>query len=198
MRFLLPLAVLAVIASGCLGEGGGPPATIEERGDELEDVPLRADEAPPGLQEDQRGSGPVEGLRDVLPPRRTAPGLPEVPRSLIHDFEAGYQRLFVAEGGGPQSGASSALQFADSAAAAAFLELLKTTHDATTEEPLLESVALGEEAYGWTRQIPGAQTTGFVWRRGDLVLTVTVSARVGDGGPDRVLPVARRVDQRLG
>jgi hypothetical protein len=115
----------------------------------------------------------------------------------MRDFEAGYQRVFVAEDAGPQSAASSALRFSGTTPAESFLDFFRTIHEATSVDPLLGADGLGEEAYGWTRQVPGSETTGFVWRRGDLVLTLTVSARVGDAAPERVLSVARSVDQRL-
>jgi hypothetical protein len=129
----------------------------------------------------------------VIPPRRTDPGLPPVPQELIRSFESGYERLYSAS---RRSAASSALRFDGAAAAEGFLELLRELHTARYGEPL--QAAVGEQGYGWTHVVPGAESSGAVWRRGDLVLTVSLSGPAGDAEPGAALELARRVDERLG
>ena len=197
MRPLAALVGCLLLVGGCTGGAGdGNETTVEERGHELEDVPLRPNEAPEGLRERERGTGPVNGLREVLPPRRTAPGLPPVPPDLRRTFRAGYQRLFAGGGG---SATSSALQFVDAASAARFFQLLSDVHDVTVaDEGLLPAAGLGEESYAWEHVVPGAQSAGAAWRRGDMVITVSLSGRVGEITVEVVLALARRVDGRLG
>ena len=185
---------VALVLAGC-GSGQAPDETsVERRGHALEDVPLRANEAPDGLEEDARGTGPVAGLRDVLPRRRDAPGLPLVPPELFRSFVAGYERLFT---GARRTAASSALRFDDPAGATLFLALLHDIHTDRLEEEGDLGLELGDEGYAWTHQEPGAQSSGAVWRRGDLVLSVSLSAPVGDAAPEAALALARVIDGRL-
>jgi hypothetical protein len=189
------LTLILMVALGACGDGDGTGerTEVQRRGEELQEVPLRPNEAPDGLEEDARGTGPIAGLRDVIPPRRTAPGLPPVPRDLLRSFEAGYERLYRAA---RRSAASSALRFEDSAAATRFLRLLQEVHTASYGPSL--SAAVGEEGYGWTHVVPGAESSGAVWRRGELVLTVSISGPMGQADAGAALELARRVDGRLG
>ena len=194
MRAIAVGIAVAVALAGCGADAPRNETVVERRGDALEDVPLRANEAPDGLEEDARGTGPVAGLRDILPRRRDAPGLPPVPPELFESFVAGYERLFT---GARRTAASSALRFADASSAAQFLSLLHDIHTDRLEEEGDLALELGDEGYAWTHDEPGAQSSGAVWRRGDLVLSVSLSGPLGEASPGGALGLARVIDTRL-
>lgn len=188
------LALAALICAACTG-GDGTGSSGDPAEHPLAEVPLRPAEAPQGLVSRDRGTGPIVRLREVLPPRRTAPGLPPVPGELQQAFDSGYQRLYSR---GSRSAASSALRFADATAAMRFVELLGEIHDAAfADEGLLPAPGVGEEGYAWEHAVPGARSAGAVWRRGDLVVTLILSGPSDGPTSDDVRALARRVDGRL-
>jgi hypothetical protein len=78
----------------------------------------------------------------------------------------------------------------------AYLRLLPVGgHAATPQE--VPATGLGEEGYGWHLLVPENESSGYVWRSGDLVASVTLSGPVGRAGPEAALPLAERVDGRL-
>ena len=108
-RIVTGITVLIALFSAC---GGDEPAAPTERREEaasaLEDVPLREDEAPDALEPSDRGTGPIESLREVLPPRSLFPNLPPIPVAFARAFEGGFEVVYVRADGeeGPASAAS--------------------------------------------------------------------------------------------
>ena len=197
---------LALLGAAC--DGGDPPTTVE-RAETLEDVPLREEEAPEDLELDDV-SGPAESFRDILPPARAVPFLPPAPKEVVRGFEAGYQNVYLAEeagGEGLSSATSSAVRFSGADIASRFVAFLREVQEATVRTEgrehlpeagaIVEAPALGEEGYGWHRAMPGGETAGYVWRRGDLVVTVTLSGTIGSASTGNALRLARTIDGRL-
>ena len=197
-----PVAI-ALLILGAVACGGSEERPDEGAGSELAGLPLRAEEAPEGLELD--GDGPIDSLRDVLPPRSAVPQLPPLTRKMHADFQGGYEVIYRGSPDqGPTSAASSALRFSDPATAAGFLEYLRevqagevTFGSSRQDIQLLEAPALGDEGYGWHRLAPGGETSGCSWRRGDLVLTVTLGGPVGRAPAEEALELSRAVDSRL-
>jgi hypothetical protein len=185
---------LAVLAVACDGPDGGPSPPEEGTGSSLAPIVLRAEEVPEGLE--PAVEGPIATIRDVLPPRRRDPNLPALPEGLRATLQDGYRRSFAGEG---VAASSTVVRMADPTAAAelvAYLRLLPVGgHAATPEE--VPATGLGEEGYGWHLLVPENESTGYVWRSGDLVASVTLSGSVGDAAPDTSLQLAERVDGRL-
>ena len=185
--------VLVALTVACDGPDGGPGPS--ENGDStLAPVVLRAGEVPEGLEPEQ--AGPIGSIRGVLPPRRRFPNLPPLPDGLREGFVEGYRRAFA----GPDGSASSTVvRLADSTVASALVGYLRLLpvggHAATPEE--VAAAGLGEEGYGWRLLVPRGESSGYVWRSGDLVAAVTLSGPVGRAGPETSLPLAERVDERL-
>jgi len=194
---------LTVALAACGGpdepSGGGPGA-------DLADVPLRPAEAPGDLEPDEEAGGPIDSLREVLPPRSAAPQLPPLPMDVRQGFLGGFETLYRGSPEqGPTRAASSALRFADPETAARFLEYLREVQTGETtvgssrqDIELLEAPNLGDEGYGWHRATPGGETSGCSWHRGDLVLTLTMAGPVGRAAAATALELARTVDSRLG
>jgi len=186
------------LASACDdGDGGPAPARDEQAGSGLASAPLRAPEIPDGLEPAPEGTGPIGSIREVLPPRRRFPNLPPLPEELREAFRDGYRRAFAS----PEVNLSSTVvRLADSIAASAFLAYLRELpvggNAATAVE--VPATGLGEEGYGWHLEVPGSESSGFTWRTGDLVATITMSGPIGEADPDAALPLAERVDGRLG
>lgn len=200
MRALaLSLTILA------LASCGGPERPGEGTGSDLADLPLRADEAPAGLELDSDASGPIDSLREVLPPQSAVPQLPPLTKEMHRDFLGGYHAVYRGSPDqGPTSASSSGLRFAAPETAASFLEYLRdvqageiTVGSSRVDVQLLETPSLGEEGYGWHRVAPGGETSGCSWRRGDLVLTLTLGGPVGRAPAASALELAREVDSRL-
>ena len=201
MRRAVALSLLAGALVACGGpDGGGSSA---DGGSELADLALRPEEAPEGLELDEDASGERALLRDVLPPESSSPHLPPLAKPVRRAFEGGYDARYVGTGqAGPTSLASSALRFADADSATAFLDYLRQVHSLrSTREvgsvELVETPGLGEEGYGWHRRVPGAETSGCSWRRGELVLTLTLGGPLGRAGPEAAIELAGTVDARL-
>ena len=200
MRRALALSLLLALLSACAGSEGGSP---DDAASELEGLALRPEEAPAGLELDEDSSGSRSFLRDVLPPQSSSPALPLLPKAVRRAFEGGYDARYRGTGqGGPTSLASSVLRFTDTTNAAAFLGYLRAVQSATSTRQvgsveLIETPGLGEEGYGWHRVVPGAETSGCSWRRGDLVLTLTLGGPLGRAGPDAAIELAGTVDARL-
>jgi hypothetical protein len=203
VRRAVVLAVAAVLLSGCGGDReAGSDDRVEEAASELEDVPLREDEAPDALEPSEEGTGPIASLRGVLPPRSAFPNLPPIPGSIRRAFEGGYQVLYVrAEGGpGPASAASSVIRFGSSDRAGAFLAYLREVQVGAGRGPERVEVSvsdLGEEAFGWHLEEPFGESSTVVWTSGDLVLTVALGGRAGSAAPERAAALARTIDRRL-
>jgi hypothetical protein len=195
LAFALPL--LAVSCGDGDGEDNG------DSGSPLADLALRQDEAPAGLDLDEDASGEMESLQDVLPPSNDVPQVQPLPKPVRRAFEAGYDARYADTGqDGPTSLSSSVLRFTDAGNADAFLDYLREVQSRTgTREvgsvELLEAPGLGEEGYAWHRAVPGAETSGCSWRRGDLVLTLTLGGPAGRAAPATALDLAGTVDSRL-
>lgn len=200
MRHALAGSIIVILAAACGGSDGSSP---EEAASELEELALRADEAPEGLELDEDASGPRLLLRDVLPPQTDSPELPTLPKTVRRAFAGGYDARYVGSGqDGPTSLASSVLRFSDAVNATAFLEYLREVQSLTSTRSvgfseLVEAPGLGEEGYGWHRVAPGAEISGCSWRRGDLVLTLTLGGPPGHAAAAAAIELAGVVDARL-
>ncbi len=187
---------LVALTVACDGPDGDPEQPVGGGGGSgLASVVLRAGEVPDGLE--PRGEGPIPSIEGILPPRRRFPNLPPVPEGLRSGFEEGYRRSFE---GGEGGASSTVVRLADPSTAAALVAYLRLLpvggHAADPEE--VAATGLGEEGYGWRLLVPENESSGYVWRSGDLVATVTLSGPVGDAGPEASLPLAERVDARMG
>ena len=201
------MRALALSLTVALAACGGPDEPLAGGpGSDLAEVPLRPAEAPGGLDADEEAGGPIGSLREVLPPRSAAPQLLPLAKEVRRGFLGGYETLYR---GSPEEGptrvASSALRFADPETAARFLDYLREVQTGETtvgssrqDIELLEAPNLGDEGYGWHRVAPGGETSGCSWRRGDLVLTLTLGGPVGRAAAATTLELARTVDSRLG
>jgi hypothetical protein len=199
VRALVLSLTVALAACGGPDEPSGRGA-----GSDLADVPLRAAEAPEGLERGDAG-GPIGSLREVLPPQSAVPQLPVLAKEIRQGFLGGYEAVYRGSPEeGPASAVSSALRFADPETAARFLEYLRelqtgetTVGSSRQDIELLEAPNLGDEGYSWHRVAPGGETSGCSWRRGDLVLTLTIAGPVGRAAAAPALELARTVDSRL-
>lgn len=192
----LVLALLA--ATSC---GGSDEAPFEQEGDGLAALALRPDEAPSGLELDEEASGPIDSVRGVLPPRPDAPQLPPLPKTVLRAFLGGYDAVYAGNTDtGPTSASSSVIRFSGSESAAAFLAYLRVIQSQAStvgSSETLDTPGLGEEGYGWHRTAPGGETAGCSWRRGDLVLTLTLGGPLGRVPAQHAIELARRLDARL-
>ena len=188
----LALVVLAVACDG--PDGGEAPGDPNDAGSALPSVVLGEDEISEGLE--PAGEGPIASIQGVLPPRQRFPNLPPLPEGLQRRFQEGYRRAFA---GGGRTASSTVVGMSNAAAASelvAYLRLLPVGgHAATPQE--VPATGLGEEGYGWHLLVPENESSGYVWRSGDLVASVTLSGPVGRAGPEAALPLAERVDGRL-
>ena len=197
------MAAVLVLCSGCGNdERATPTEQAEEAASALEDVPLREEEAPDGLEASERGTGPIETIREVLPPRSAVPNLPPVPTAVFRGFRGGYQVVYVrsGEGEGPASAASSAIRFAGADAASTFMAYFREAQVGAgrgTERVELSVAGLGDEGFGWHIEEPLSESSTIVWRAGDLVLTVTLGGPIGTATPERAQSLARRMDGRI-
>ena len=190
-----------VVVLGVSCDGGGPSrgGGSDHEGSALSSVPLRSGEAPQGLRLDPGGTGPIGVLREILPPRARFPNLRPVPDRIREAFRDGFERAF-ADPSGDRAATSSAVRFADPLSAAAFLAYLHELPvggNATAAEDV-DAAGLGEEGYGWNIEVPESESSGFGWRSGDLVLTLSLAGPIGDAGPEAALELAERIDGRLG
>jgi len=196
LRLALALLFLAA-CGGSAGEGS------DDSGSPLADLALRPDEAPAGMELDEDASGQLTFFRDVLPPQSDIPQVEPVPKSVRRSFLGGYHARYVGdEESEGRSLSSSVLQFTDPANAASFLDYLREVQSQTSTREvgtveILETPGLGEEGYGWHRAAPGAETSGCSWRRGDLVVTLTLGGSAGEASPEMANDLAGTVDARL-
>lgn len=192
------LAVALLLPVSC---GGPDPAPSQQEAESLADLTLLPDEAPAPLEPDEEATGPIGSLRQVLPPRSDAPQLPALAKAVRRAFLGGYDAVYAGtEEEGPASLTSTVLRFSESAHASAFLAYLRDVKsEAVTvgSSELLEAPGLGEEGYGWHGQAPGGETSGCVWRRGELVLTLTLGGPLGRAPAERAFELARGLDARL-
>ena len=192
MSRALALALVALTVA-CDGPEGGPGPSEDGRST-LAPVVLRAGEVPDGLEPVR--SGPIGSIGEVLPPRRRFPNLPPLPEGLREAFVEGYRRSFA---GGDGAASSTVVRMSDPTTASALVAYLRLLpvggHAATPTE--VPATGLGEEGYGWHLLVPQNESSGYVWRSGDLVTSVTLSGPVGRAGPEASLPLAERVDGRL-
>jgi hypothetical protein len=202
---LIAFLLAVLFLPGCDG-GGGPGDNPQPAGSALAGVPLRPDEVPGGLRLQEEGSGPVESLREVLPPREAVPNRQPLPGGMSQAFRDGYRTVFAGADGpgtssvqGLTSAASTAVRFADGSAAGRFLEYLRevqTGAGQTARREDLPAPGLGEVGFGWRHEVPFAESFGYVWRSGDVVLSVTVGGGVGATDSTEVLELAELVDAR--
>lgn len=191
---LLPVLVLVA----CGDEDPSPP---REAASELASLTLRPGEAPEGLALVEDAGGNIGAVRDVLPPATDAPQLPPLPKEVRTGFREGYESVYR-RGTSAElvDVTSSALRFSDGELAATFLAYLRQVQDEAitvgTSE-LLDTPGLGEEGYGWHRTVPGAETSGCSWRRGDLVFTLTVGGPLGQAPAAGTVELAKAIDARL-
>ncbi len=199
-------AVVALAAAAC---DGADPAPAVEQAEVLQELPLREDEAPEGLAPAQ-ASGPLDSFRDVLPPSRVVPFLPPPPKEVSRGFEAGYQTVYLSKDDAAEaltSATSTAVRFSGQEVASRFLAFLRQAQEATVRTEgrkrlpeagaLVEAPSLGDGGYGWHRTLPGGETSGYVWRRGDLVMTLSLSGSIGSAPAAAALELARTIDGRL-
>ena len=189
----LALVVLAVACDGPDG-GGDEPRDPENAGSALAPMVLGENEVSEGLE--PAGEGPIASIQGVLPPRQRFPNLPPLPDGLQRKFQEGYRRTFAGRG---RTASSTVVGMSNEAAASelvAYLRLLPVGgHAATLQE--IPAAGLGEEGYGWHLLVPENESSGYVWRSGDLVASVTLSGPVDSAGPEASLPLAGRVDGRM-
>jgi hypothetical protein len=192
-------ATVVVLAASC--DEGGPSGAggRDAEGSAMSSVPLRPGEAPRGLRLDPEGTGPVGSLGEILPPRTRFPNLRPVPARIKEAFRDGFERAFV-DPDGEGAATSSAVRFADPLSAAVFLTYLRElpvggNASAAEDVPV---AGLGEEGYGWHVEVPESESSGFGWRSGDLVLTLSLAGSLGEAGPETALELAERIDGRLG
>jgi hypothetical protein len=195
------LLIVCGLLAGCSDGEGTPQAQREEAASELEDVPLREDEVPESLETAEQATGPIDSLREVLPPRLLLPNRPPLPGRFSDAFRGGYETVYIrGGGGGPASAASTALRFQDGSTAGAFLAFFQDVQVSAGRDIGREDVPisdLGDRAFGWHLTEPQAESSTVVWQRGDLVLTVTMAGPIGTACVDRTLALARQVDGRL-
>jgi hypothetical protein len=188
------LAVVLLTVS-CDGPDSGPGPDEDGSGSGLASVVLRQGEVPAGVEPGP--GGPIGSIREVLPPRQRLPNLPPLPDGLREGFVEGFRRSFAGPDGGAAS--STVVRMADAATASAlvgYLRLLPVGGQAANPEEV-PATGLGEEGYGWHLLVPENESSGYVWRSGDLVASVTLSGPVGTAGAEACLPLAERVDGRL-
>ena len=190
------VVVVAVLAVACDGPDGRPePPEGEDAGSAFAAVVLTDDEVPGGLE--TAGEGPIASIGGLLPPRRRDPGLPPLPEGLRGSFVEGYRRSFAGDRG---AASSTVVRMSDPGAASGLLNYLRLLpvggHAAEPVE--VPATGLGEDGYGWHLLVPENESSGFVWRVGEVIASVTLSGPVGAAGPDVSLPLAERVDGRLG
>ena len=191
----LAVAVVALTA-GCDGSDRVAEPPEQDVGGQagLSPLVLRAGEVPDGLE--PAGQGPIASIQGVLPPRERLPNLPPLPEGIRGGFVGGYRRSFVGEEG---TASSTVVRMVDGAAASDLVVYLRSLpvggHAATPTE--VPATGLGEEGYGWHLLVPENESSGYAWRSGDLVASVTLSGPVGRAGPETALPLAERVDGRL-
>jgi hypothetical protein len=181
--------------------GGSDRTPAEQEAESLAGLTLRPDAVPDALEPDEEATGPIGSLRDVLPPRSDAPQLPPLAKSVRRAFLSGYDAVYAGtEEDGPTSLTSSVLRFSEATHASAFLTYLRDVQSEAVmvgSSELLEAPGLGEEGYGWHGQAPGGETSGSVWRRGELVFTLTLGGGLGDVPAERALELARDLDASL-
>ncbi|MGH2678388.1 MAG: hypothetical protein ACRDHB_08520 [Actinomycetota bacterium] len=201
-RIVAGMTAVIALFSAC---GGDEQATPTERREEaasaLEDAPLREDEAPDGLEPSDRGTGPIESVREILPPRQFS-NLTPIPVALARAFQGGFEVAYDRAGGeeGLASAASSAIRFADEGTASGFMSYFREVHVGAGRDPERAEFPvtwLGDEGFGWHQEEPLAESSTVVWRSGNLVRTVTLSGPIGAATPDRALALARRMEARL-
>ena len=203
---LAGLLLPALLLSGCDERTGSGDDSRAGPGSALAAIPLQPEEVPGDLGLDEDRSGPVESLREVLPPREAVPTRPPVPGGLSEAFRDGYQTVFLSKGDegatepeGLTSAGSTAVRFVHGSAAGRFLEYLRdvqTGAGQTAEREELPAEGLGEAGFGWRHEVPFAESFGYVWRSGDTVLTVTVGGATGATNAAEVLELAERIDAR--
>jgi hypothetical protein len=201
---LLPAVLALLTLPGCdRDEPASPGERREEAASALEGVPLQQDEVSEGLEPSEEGTGPIESLRDVLPPRSALPNLPPFPVPLGDAFRGGFETIYLRGqegGGGPASAASSAIRFSEDDAASSFVSYLREVQVGAGRGPERTEVpvsGLGDEAFGWHREEPLGEASTVVWRTGDLVLTVSVGGSIGAATPEDALGLARTVHGRV-
>ena len=202
-RIVAGMTAVIALFSACGGpEQATPTERREEAASALEDAPLREDEAPDGLEPTDGGTGPIESLREILPPRSQLPNLTPIPVALARAFEGGFEVAYDRAGGeeGPASAASTAIRFADGGAASGFMSYFREVQVGAGREPERAEfpvTGVGDEGFSWHQEEPLAESSTVTWRSGSLVLTVTLSGPTGAATPDRTLSLARRMDARL-
>ena len=199
MRPLACALAALLAAAGC---GGSEQPEDGRAADELARFVLSEDEAPPGLE--LEGRSRIGSLRDVLPPTTAAPQLAPLPTELRGAFEDGYEAVYAGEAGsGPTSVISSVLRFSDDASAEGFLDYLREAQSvpisprAPGSLELVEAPTLGDGGHAWHSTAPGGETSGCSWRRGNLVLTLTLGGPVGSAPSSLATELGRSIDSRL-
>ncbi len=208
---------LAVVLVAC---GGAEPRTpsVANRDHALARLLLRPGDVPEGMEVDPRHIGPIEDLRELLPPRDLVPNVPPVPPEILRGFRDGFETGFAvpsqlrAVPPPPRPGelsfaTSSVVRFDSDEAASAFYDFfasLQVGPTAIVPRERLPGDGLGDEAYGWHRGVEvggldatGRETFGYVWRSGALVLAVTLGAAPGAADAADALQLARALDGRV-
>jgi hypothetical protein len=201
---MLPAVLALPTLAGCdRDEPASPGERREEAASALEGVPLQENEVSRGLEPNEDGTGPIDSLRDVLPPRSTFPNLPPLPVQLSEAFRGGFETVYLRgeeEAGEPASAASSAIRFSDEDAASSFVSYLREVQVGAGRGPERTEIpvsGLGDEAFGWHQEEPLGEASTVVWRAGNLVLTVSVGGSIGSASPERALGLARTVHGRV-
>jgi hypothetical protein len=214
-RRLLAVAVVVLAACG----GGDDPATDQPDPEDhpLAAVPLLEDDVPSGLEANPAETGPVPGIRALLPRRRQFPSLPPLPDGMVAAFRDGYRTGYahpsqlgptpaLPSEGQVTSVTSTVARMEDVGTAADLFAYLMSLH-LGVEAPLpreeVPSAGLGDERYGWHKpvaisgaEVRGTESFGYVWRRGELVFTVTLGGAPGSVTSGAARELAGVVDGR--
>jgi hypothetical protein len=213
------LAVALVVLVACGGDDGPAAGEADAEEHPLAGVTLQPEDVPADLEADPQETGPAPGIRALLPRRRQFPSLPPLPDGLAAGFGDGYRAGYAVSGQlgavppPPQEGqvtfaTSTVARMDEPETAADLFDYLMSLH-LGVEAPLprdeVPAAGLGDERYGWHKgvdisgpEVRGTESFGYVWRRGEMVLTVTLGGAPGAVSSEAARDLAGAVDARAG
>ena len=166
--------------------------------DDLEGLLLRPEDVPPGLVLDPNASGVVEELAEAF---RVDRGIdPAVEEGFVEGRENTYVAARAPQPGQLAFAGSLALLFEDHGDAREFVAFAREVQ--LEDAPVageLPADGLGDAGYGvhYPPDRQGNESYGYVWRVGEVVLTVAVGGPAGSADAEGTLALAERVDQRV-